>query len=346
MERTGWGVRAYHSTLCEAQKLRRDPLRTAGLLPPALILLIRAHRLVPASYHQTHTRRPTPHPAIFIFRFPDSRIFRPPLKSPSPQPEDTVPGNVAGTPTPGKQTSRQRDAMPRTGEQARGPGSSNMASNITGTKAQILAWVESHAATWGAIADPSSIGLTAEQVAEITTYAATARAALTAAEDVRIESKAATAAWNDDFSAMRAAASALVTLIKGYAKSTGDASVYEIAEVSASAPPSKRPAPPQPTDLTLEVQNDGSVRARWKNKNAESASYVLYRRLNNTGAFTIVGTAGSEKEYTDGSVPVGATVATYFVVARRGELFSTPGAQVNVTFGVASSETGLQAESA
>lgn len=224
-----------------------------------------------------------------------------------------------------------------------------MGTNLPTKPLEALGWVESHLGIWQNMADPSNIGLTAEQIAELATFASAARAAYEETVTIRTASKLATQTWQDSASAMMTDAGSLISAIKGYARAVGGTSVYELAQVEAPEPPSEKPAPPTPTDVKAQVVSDGSVMVTWKNREAEGAVYPLYRRLNGAGTFELIDTVSGEKEYRDNNIAPGTTQASYRVVALRNGRASLPSNEITVRFGIAgdsSAGAGALAESA
>lgn len=207
--------------------------------------------------------------------------------------------------------------------------------------------MEAHVTTWAGVTDPTTIGLTGEQVNQLTTLVTAARGGLDDAEAARITSKTATEAWYSQYNTARAFCASLVADIKHFAESTGNPGVYTIAEISAPEPPSTRPAPPPPTNVTSSLASDGSVVIKWKSREADGATFAVYRRLDGEGAFTLAGFAnGKKKEYRDLDVPPGATQAAYHVIATRSNLESLPSDNTTVYFGVPGDAPAQQSQSA
>lgn len=209
-----------------------------------------------------------------------------------------------------------------------------MGSNITGTRFQVLEWLESHVTTWAAIADPADIGLTSSQVGAIQLLTQAARADYDASVVARDNAKSTTVAWHASLDQARKVGYTLVNTIKSFAAVTSNPDVYVEADVSPVSPPSPRPAPPMPTDLATHITNDGQVELTWKNKSAAATTYLIYRRLNHAGAFTLIDTVSGDKEYTDGDIPLGTSSASYYIVAQRNGLTSPASEEATANFGV------------
>lgn len=127
---------------------------------------------------------------------------------------------------------------------------------------QALQWVEAHIEPW--TDNAAAIGLDASQVSSLASLAAAARARLTAAETRRETSKSATLEFNGAATDMKSLASLMVSTFKNCAESSGDESVYALADVSPASPRSPSPPPNQPTDLRWAVTPTGRVQLSWK----------------------------------------------------------------------------------
>ncbi len=66
---------------------------------------------------------------------------------------------------------------------------------------------------------------------------------------------------------------------------------------------------------------NGDVTVRWKGSLAKSTFYNVYRRLNCTGTFTLVGSVAA-KQFVDSTIPSGCECASYRVSAQRGTVAS------------------------
>ncbi|UYV13920.1 MAG: hypothetical protein NCW75_06430 [Phycisphaera sp.] len=188
-------------------------------------------------------------------------------------------------------------------------------------------------------ADPASIGLTLELVNELaaaTSAASTARQDAQQAADAKL---AASQTFRTQTDAMRTIGVGLVQKIRGYAKATGDESVYATALLPDPATPEPTPAPGTPYEFAIDLRQDGSVELAFKCDNpgaqggsAGGVTYDVWRQDEAEGGFVYLLNTG-ERRFTDASVPAGTAVATYRVVARRSTLAGDP-ALFAVRFGV------------
>lgn len=192
-------------------------------------------------------------------------------------------------------------------------------------------------AAWSA--DPVAIGLTASLVAELAGATASASTARTDAQQAAVAKLAASQTFRTETDAMRAIGVGLVQQIRGYAKATGDASVYAAAQLPEPATPEPTPAPGTPYEFEVGLRQDGAVELSFRcdNPGAQGGSvggvtYDVWRRDEAEGAFVYLLNTG-ERRFTDATVPAGTAEATYRVRARRSTEIGNP-AQFTVSFGV------------
>jgi hypothetical protein len=205
---------------------------------------------------------------------------------------------------------------------------------LPNTRLEQLEWVESHLPLWSP--SPTTIGLTSLQITELQNLATAARDSYTAQLSARNAAKNATVAFYSASDSLRDRTGELITTVKAFAENTNNPSVYTTADVPPPAPPSTVPAPAAPTDLVTTVENDGSVTVRWKaTQPAPGAQqyFRVYRALNGSPAYAPLSDTGL-KEFNDATVPVGTSLVSYQVQARRGDKSSTLSEAVIVRFGV------------
>ena len=178
-------------------------------------------------------------------------------------------------------------------------------------------YYENHAAPFSTNA--TAIGITAAEATDLQARATTARTAYDAQQTALQTSKNATAAFNDAVGSLGVVGAALIKKIRAKAEQTGNVNVYTLAEIPAPATPSARPAPGKPTDLTVELDGNGSLVLKFKCKNPAGSAGTMYQVYRATGGgtdFTYLGGAG-EKKFVDATVPAGATKLTYQIQAVR-----------------------------
>lgn len=204
---------------------------------------------------------------------------------------------------------------------------------------EMIAWFSDRISAWGA--SPLSIGLTAAQVTELATLLGVADTALNDATAARIASKDATVVYHATADALRDYGADLIKVIKAYAESTGNASVYSAASVPPPAPPTPAGPPTQPTDMAATLLPGGGLRLTWKGTTAQKAYFSVYRRAEGQTGFTLVDSPAT-KTYDDFAIPAGANSVTYYIQARRDDFrVDSPYFQVNFGSGAGTTVTTL-----
>lgn len=208
-----------------------------------------------------------------------------------------------------------------------------MGSNLPATRPAAINWVTERLALWNDNA--AAIGLTTAQVAALTAAAQQASVSQTTAYTRRSDAKSATRTYHDDADAMRSMAAAMIATIKAYAESTGDDTVYALANISPKDPPSPVPAPEAPASLSAALGTSGEIILSWKATNPTGTYYVVRRKLGGLGTWENLGDTGG-KEFIDDTIPQGTASVLYQVFAKRGTQKSPGSTQINVSFGVGS----------
>jgi len=208
-----------------------------------------------------------------------------------------------------------------------------------------LDWCTAHSTVF--TGNATAIGLSA---AKCTAYATLLTNAIKAVDDVELARSAYRAAVVTANEAMRNlnsslnGTSELVRTIRAFAESQADPdSVYSLAQIDPPAPPSPLPAPNPATDVTVGIQPvTGAINLKWKATQPTSGTvYVVKRRINSTGPWEFVGTAGSEKSFVDATFVAGPDSVQYSIQAQRSNLFSDP-TGVLINFGVGNGPTVQQ----
>lgn len=204
---------------------------------------------------------------------------------------------------------------------------------IPNGRSEAIDWFTNRLAAWQA--DPTGIGLTEALVNELASATASASSARTAAEQANDAKLAASQTYRNQTDAMREIGVGLVQKIRGFAKATGDESVYATALLPDPATPEPTPAPGTPYDFDITLLQDGSVELAFRCDNpgnVAGVTYDVWRQDEPQGSFNYLLTAG-ERRFTDDTVPAGTAVATYRVQARRSTQAGGP-ALFAVRFGV------------
>ena len=204
-----------------------------------------------------------------------------------------------------------------------------MASVLPNSREQTISWFTERIDEWAAKA--SAIGLTAAQVTELATRLAAAETSFDTAVASRIASKNATVNFYNDTDDLKSYGADLIKVIKAFAESSDDPSVYATASVPPPAPPTPAGAPPQPTELTATLMPGGSLRLGWKGTVSQSAYFSIFRKAEGETAFTMLDST-DEKFFDDTSIPAGANTVVYYIQARRDE-FRVDSNWFQVSFG-------------
>ena len=207
-----------------------------------------------------------------------------------------------------------------------------------------IEFFEQHIPVWSA--DPTAIGLTAQQIIDLTGLTGAARVAYNDAQSVRQTAKAATLTQNNAVADMMAFGTAAIATIKAFADISGDdQSVYAAAEITPDGSPSPLPPPVPATELAAELLNTGQIKLSWKGTVAHGTFYAVWRRLGEGQPYETLGSV-SAKSFTDTTIPVATPEATYYLITHRDELSSEATEPITVRFGYAEqSNNGTSSES-
>lgn len=212
----------------------------------------------------------------------------------------------------------------------------------------LIQFCETHVAVWAAA--PTTIGLTAAQVASLTSATSSARITFNDAQAAREASKAQTQLLAVSAGKMRDQAADLVRQIKAFAElQPTPGAIYAAAQIPEPLPPSPQPAPGIPENIKITLESTGAVTLSWSARYAAASSGAFYnvaRRLpGQTGFIPVGGAAGTTTgsrtmSFTDYTIPTSAAGAgaQYVIQGRRGEELGEMSEAIVVQFGV--DETG------
>lgn len=207
-----------------------------------------------------------------------------------------------------------------------------MATNLPVTLAELVAWADAHKTLW--TTNQAQIGLSSAQVTAFGTLVQALDKANTDAENARIASKGATMTLNDAAAAIRSVGGSYVNIIKAFAQSTHNNTVYTLAGVSPDSPAGTVPPPNAPTNFSAQITPEGFLIVSWKaSQPASGVQYRVTRRLNGEGDYTLLDTVGSVKKYTDKSLPFGVDRVDYIVVPVRNNDVGPAGNTFSLQFG-------------
>jgi hypothetical protein len=192
-----------------------------------------------------------------------------------------------------------------------------------------ITFFETHLPVWAV--NPTAIGLTALQVADLTSMTAAARGAYESALASRSISLAATGTQNDLVGVMGTFGSDLIKTIRAFAETTNDSSVYQSAQIPPPAPPTPAGPPPKPTNLEAALLLPFGIGLSWKGSVASGAYFSIWRKLDTETAFSLVETT-NDKSFEDRSLPVGIASVEYYIAANR-DAFTINSVALTVSMG-------------
>ncbi|MGH7132045.1 MAG: hypothetical protein ACREJO_08885 [Phycisphaerales bacterium] len=210
---------------------------------------------------------------------------------------------------------------------------------VPDTRLGKIEFYESHNSAWSTNA--AAIGLTAGKVTALAALITTARKSYDAHVTAQAAAKAATQTFYDAVRFMHSSPGAgadMVETIKNFAQTTGNPTVYNLAQIPPPATPGTTPPPGTPFKFTVGLTQEGAIELKWKCQNPSGTQGTIYevrRKIGGSGSsnpFTFVGATGVKK-FTDDTLTSGSTNVTYQVTAVRSTARGTP-AQFNVNFGV------------
>jgi len=187
-------------------------------------------------------------------------------------------------------------------------------------QAELINWARIRADVWtGGQSGVPDIGVSQAQ-ADAFDSAVTDVEAKLAAQGAAISSaRAATEAKDESLDEMVRQLGSLITTIDGYARNTDDPGVWQRAEIPAPKTGGERPAPPQPTALSAQLVENGSVLFAWEVASGGGAMYEVQRQVRplagDLGPWETIAFIG-EKRFIDEAVPVGARAVNYQVRVR------------------------------
>jgi len=185
-----------------------------------------------------------------------------------------------------------------------------------------LAFFEQHLPIWAA--DPASIGLTAAQVATLTSLVVSARSTFDFAGTQRAASRAATNDQTIAFADMTNLGGDLIKTIRAFAETNDDPNVYSAAQIPPPAPPSPPGPPALPTGLKAKFMTPFGIRLEWKGSISQGTYFAIFRQQSGETTFTNIQTT-RDKFYEDLSLTGGIDAVSYYIAAFR------DGEQVNST---------------
>ncbi len=195
-----------------------------------------------------------------------------------------------------------------------------------------LEYFEQHIPVWAS--DPAAIGLTAQQVIDITSFTVAMRAAYNNASAAREESKSKTILQTEALGSMVGFGTALIATIKAFADASGNGpAIFAAAQIDMVNPASPIDPPVVATGFITSLHNSGAIEIGWKGTTANGTYYTIHRRLDSETNFALIGNA-SDREFTDATIPAGTPKATYYLITHRDALESGQSEHITVNLGV------------
>lgn len=211
------------------------------------------------------------------------------------------------------------------------------------SREEMIQWFANRIASWAV--SPTSIGLTAQQIVDLSTKLAQAQADLQAAVEIRIQSKNKTAAFHLSSDDLRDFGSDLIATVKARAEATNDPTIFQKASIPPPSPPSPVGPPATPTNLVAISNPFGYIDLAWKGARSNGVQFTIQRQsieLDGTlGTWTTIATVPAN-EYSDTTVPTGFRGMNYRVWAQRTGGQSQPTESTTVWFGVNGSSAFLK----
>lgn len=199
---------------------------------------------------------------------------------------------------------------------------------------ELLTFADNHQALW--VSQAAAIGLSAPQALLFKNAAAAARTDFNAQIVAEQAKLAATSRAQGSIRTLRKVGGETINLIKAFAETQANPDgVYQIAQIPSPAIPSPRPVPGTPNTFKAVLNEDGSIRLRWKcdTQGAAGTVYNITRKNGSgVGPAVYVGSVGT-KSFTDLSIPAGTTSVQYVVTAQRAEAVGLPSSPYTVLFG-------------
>jgi hypothetical protein len=168
-------------------------------------------------------------------------------------------------------------------------------------------------------ANTATLGITAAQATQLGTLLSDAQTAQEDAVKAREEAKNATQARDTELSELAEFGAALIAVISGTAKATGDDSVYTTAMLPIPGTGGGATPPGIPANLTGAILNTGDVQLNW-GSSGRNVFYTVWRKLSTESAFWQIGATQGRTFIDEGAEA--AQWAAYYVKAHRGEFTS------------------------
>jgi len=204
-----------------------------------------------------------------------------------------------------------------------------------------ISYFEQRLVGWGG--SSSLLGLSAQNLTDLTTLATQARANFNAAQAARNTAKAATVNQDNSVRALVDLGADLIKTIRAKALTTNNPAIYATAMIPPPATPSTIGAPATPTNVRASLLNTGGIELKWDGSVANATFFSVWRKNANdtTGNFIQIGTTAN-KFFNDETLPADAALsggALYAVKAQRIGFESDLSEPIAVRFGTVTGTT-------
>jgi hypothetical protein len=188
-------------------------------------------------------------------------------------------------------------------------------------EAEFIAWARARVNQWlGGQSGPPNIGLSVDQINQADNLVTDLEAKFLDMTNKRTAAETATGVKDTAYDNTEDYLAGLIDIIDGFAKSTKDPSVYALAGIPEPKKPASRTEAPVPTDIATRITSNGNVVFTFKVASGGGASFPVQRRTialdGYTGPWEDLGTANSDKKYTDNTANTGVTAYIYRVATR------------------------------
>ncbi|MEQ8843643.1 MAG: hypothetical protein RIB58_02220 [Phycisphaerales bacterium] len=185
---------------------------------------------------------------------------------------------------------------------------------------QFVPWIISRVDLWnGGQSGPPDIGLSSQQLADLTALRDDFVQKYNDAQAARDLSKARTILQHEAYDELRAVLGGDIDIIDGYAKATGDAGVYARAQLPPPKDATPRETAPVPASLELRNTTNGNLVLSFEANKGQGATFLIQRRYKVIGSdatqYDLVASV-AQKTWTDLNVPTGLEWIGYQVATR------------------------------
>lgn len=211
-----------------------------------------------------------------------------------------------------------------------------MSTNLPSKLSDLVNWCSTHVDLFDL--NHAAIGMSVLQSSAFKGAVETMNAKIAAAQMARQASKDATFEQSEAVSAVRSIAGELIAQTKVFASTSNNMTVYSLAGISPDAPPTPLGPPNTPTQLSASVNPDGSLNLTFKAvqpRGMSGVQYRIFRRYGTTlvGPFNLVGDAGSNKRFTDTTLPVGVDRVEYMIQPKHNNVYGEQSSVFALQFG-------------